>query len=317
MTVTPQHVVAPASVALVPVLRRAAVRAARAPSVHNTQPWRFVVRADHLELHIDRARQVPAYDPLGRQLLMSCGCALFNMRVALAHAGFGSDVVLLPAPGRPQILATVAPVEAGAPLGDLGALDAVIETRRTNRGDFTSGLDATTRHGLVRAAALEDALLVPVGDGGRATFCELTLLAHRMHNADPAYRAELRAWTVSEPDRVDGVPGGRTAFTQLAGADQRPAEGPADLLVLCSEADDLPAWVRAGEALERVLLEAAALGLATRPMTPVIEIPDLRSRLRTELGLPLHPQLVLQVGHAPRGVMTRRRRLVDVITQGS
>ena len=312
---TQEHMAARDLAGLAPVLRRAAVRAARAPSVHNTQPWRFVLRADHLELHADWTRQLPAYDPLGRQLLMSCACALLNMRAALAAGGYAADVAVFPDPGRSQLLATVTPVRSRAADAELGRLDPAIDTRHTNRAAFTAGLDSVSRDALLAAAAAEGALLVPAGDGTAAVFEELNMLAQRRHNADPAHRVELRAWTVPDADRRDGIPGGRSAFTQFLVHD-RPGEGAPDLLVLCTLRDDRLAWIEAGEALERVLLGAAARGLAARTLTQIIEIPEFRARLSAELGLRAAPQAVLQVGHAPPGAGTRRRRLVDVITPG-
>src|SRR5690554_3741335 len=94
------------TVAEVPnALRRAVVRATRAPSVHNTQPWRFVRRDDVLEVYADWTRRLRVLDPSGRQLLLSCGCAVFNARVALAEAGFTSEVERFPAPDRSELVA--------------------------------------------------------------------------------------------------------------------------------------------------------------------------------------------------------------------
>jgi len=86
-------------------LRRAAAQATLAASVHNTQPWRLVVAAGTLEIHADWTRKLSVLDPSGRQLLISCGCALFNARVALAAAGYQADVERFPDPSRPDLLA--------------------------------------------------------------------------------------------------------------------------------------------------------------------------------------------------------------------
>jgi hypothetical protein len=66
------------------LFRKAVERASRAPSIHNTQPWHFVVRPDILEMYDESDRQLRALDPTGRQMVISCGCALFNARVGLA-----------------------------------------------------------------------------------------------------------------------------------------------------------------------------------------------------------------------------------------
>jgi nitroreductase len=117
-------------------MRHAALRATLAPSVHNTQPWRYVITRGSLELYADETRRLRVLDPRGRQLLISCGCALFNARVALAAAGYDAKVERLPDATRPELLARVTlPAEAAGwvPIGDL---DAAIEQRRTNRRRF-------------------------------------------------------------------------------------------------------------------------------------------------------------------------------------
>jgi hypothetical protein len=310
-----------------PILCRAAVHGSRAPSVHNTQPWQFVLRGGVLELYADWSRHVPASDPQGRQLLMSGGCALLNVRATFAAAGYAVETQRFPDPCRPHLLATVAVVDDERPDAALGRLEAAIDIRRTYRGIFTGGpLDPSGMGWLVDAAHAEQAKLIPAPDAAcRAAFDELTATAQQIRNADPVYRAELRAWTSPERMRLDGVPG---ALAALEGSHYRRAavgspaaslyDGPAapGCLALCTGRDDEAAWLRAGEALERVLLEIASRGLAARPMTQVIEVPRLRAQLNA-FGLgALHPQVVVLVGQAPAvPLTTRRRRLVDVIRE--
>ena len=106
------------------VLRRAAARAILAPSVHNSQPWQFRLGTDHLDLLADPGRQLQVLDPLGRQLTISCGCALFNTRAAVAAEGLDATVVRLPDPDQPELLARVTVTPASAPDGaTLAALD--------------------------------------------------------------------------------------------------------------------------------------------------------------------------------------------------
>ena len=112
-------------------MRTAVIRATMAPSVHSTQPWRFVTARGSLELYADRTRRLTVLDPRGRQLLISCGCALFNARVALAAAGYDAKVERFPDPTRMALLARITlPAEADecVPIRDL---DSAIEQRRT------------------------------------------------------------------------------------------------------------------------------------------------------------------------------------------
>jgi hypothetical protein len=317
-------------------LRRAAVRATRAPSVHNTQPWQFLLSATSLEIVADLSRQLQVLDPRGRQLLMSCGCAVFNARVAVAASGVAADVQRFPDPLRSTLLARIVADPARRSDGDgtIAHLDPAIDARQTNRQEFTGGeVPPALVDVLVEAAAAEGCELVAVvKDEHRLALAELSRLADRTQNADPAYQAELRQWTSDDPGRVDGVPS--TSVPRTAGARRGAlplrdfglngaAELPAHLhesaarcvLILGTDQDGPAAWLRAGEALERVLLEIARAGYAASPLNQVIEVPRTHEALRTDLGLAMHPHIVLRVGRAAAVPATRRRRLVDVITE--
>src|SRR3978361_204080 len=89
------------------VLRRAAVRATRAPSVHNTQPWRFHTSLGDWQRFPPASRQLQALDPTGRQLVISCGCALMNARLSIAAQGLAADVERFPEPGQPEVFARI------------------------------------------------------------------------------------------------------------------------------------------------------------------------------------------------------------------
>jgi hypothetical protein len=303
-----------------------------APSVHNTQPWRFVLTSGGLDCRVDQSRQLAVLDPTARQLYLSAGTALFNARVSLAASGCPSTVQRFPHPGQSDL---VARVEVG---GDtaidpaLAPLNAVVELRQTNRRRFAEDpvpvdLVAT----LVRAAAAEGALLHPVVKrADRDTLARLSQKADAEQIASPAYRAELRTWTSNDPTRLDGVRAAAVPHVDGTAGDDVPirdfdSQGagwlPADtrstanqcLLVLGTEADTPPAWLRAGEALERVWLEITRAGFVASLFTQVIEVAALRVQLRDQLHLGMYPHLVIRVGRAPVTAATMRRRVSDVL----
>lgn len=316
-------------------LRRAAVRATRAPSVHNTQPWRFVLRDGWLEIRADPSRRLLVLDPAGRQLLVSCGCAVFNARVALAADGMPVRVERYPDVGRLDLVAkltAVAPGTSGSVDGAIAHLDPAIDVRQSNRRRFDDDQvpdDVVAR--LIAAARAEGAHLFAVTrPDHRRAVAGLSQQADEIENATPGYRAELRRWTTDDPNRVDGVPA--FAVPRMAGRsvdevpirdfDSRGSGGlPAEtrssaeqrLFLLGTNSDNPGAWIAAGEALERVLLEAAHHGYTASLFTQVIEVPRTRALLRAELGLAGYPHVLLRVGRALRTPATRRRRLVEVI----
>ncbi|MDT4891403.1 MAG: hypothetical protein QOE97_438 [Pseudonocardiales bacterium] len=316
-------------------VRRAAVRATRAPSIHNTQPWELVIDGNTIELRADPTRRLPVLDPHGRQLLLSCGCALFNARAALAAAGRAVTIARLPDRSDPNVLARIVVHEAGEGTieQDIARLDPAIDVRRTNRRQFASD---HVPAGLVQAFLAQGrAEGAEVGSverpEDRVAVAVLAQRADAIENADPAYRAELRAWTSDDPGRDDGVPAFAVPHVDGAAHDDVPirdfdARGTGGLpsathssleqalLLIGSLEDSRLAWLRTGEALERVLLEIATHGYTAGFLTQAIEVTQTNVLLRQELRLRMHPHVLLRVGLAEATPPTRRRRLVDVLS---
>jgi hypothetical protein len=311
---------------------QAAGRAILAPSIHNTQPWRFVITRGSLELHADPHRQLRVLDPRGRQLMISCGCALFNARVALAAAGYDAVVERFPDPAQPNLLARVTlPVETSHG-STISHLNAAIDRRRTNRRPFfTRAVPPDVLQLLGAAASAEAAELFTIDrPEHRLATARLSRQADTAELTDPAYRAELRAWTTTDPHRGDGVLASTVAHVDAGASGDLPLRDfdtsgrgwlPVDtrsdhdqcLLVLGTLDDDRMAWLRAGEALERVWLELTRLGYVASLLTQVVEVAQTHELLRLELGLTMHPHLLMRVGQAPDTPSSPRRALIDVI----
>lgn len=315
-------------------LRRAAIRATLAPSVHNTQPWRFDLRSTELDIVADRSRQLPVLDPTGRQLTISIGCALFNARVALAAGQLSTEVARFPADAPVDVVARLS-IASGAPSQDpIRSYEPVLEQRQTNRRQFADeAVPPDIVAALVAAAAAEDAVLFPVrGEDDRLALTRLSQQADEIEMLDPAYRAELRAWTSADANRTDGVPATTVRHVDGTAQDDIPMRdfdttgtgklrgGTTSsrhqcLLLLGTRADDRLGWLRAGEALERVLLEITRRGFAASPLTQVVEVASTRSAMRSELRLDWWPHILLRVGRAPVAPASRRRRLVEVLNE--
>jgi len=316
------------------LLRQAAAAALLAPSVHNTQPWRFVLAEDVLEIHADRSRQLQVADPTGRQLTISCGCALLNARAWLAAQNYDAINQRLPAPDRPDLLATVSlPAEKSAWL-PLASLEPHIPRRHSNRQRFLeTSVPPSLLYDLARAVEQEGAWSSRVQQPAhRLSVAILSQQADAVENADPRYQQELRAWTTDDPKRADGVPAMAVPYVSSeVGSDELPIRnfdthgigwlsaedrlGAQEcLLVLTTTDDDQLSWLRAGEALQRLWLEATRVDFALSLFTQVMELPDIRTRLRTELGLDGYPHLLLRIGRAAQAPASGRRRLEDVLS---
>ncbi len=325
-----------------PVLLSLVERATLAPSVRNTQPWRWVVAADGtaLELTADPERSLPVADPLGRELVMSCGAALLTFRVAAAHTRVGVDVDLLPDPLRPDVLARVRVAEHATDV-EFAALDDVVPRRRTWRGPMRAEpVPAALRTRLAAEAHAEGAVLLEVPTGSRDAVARLVAGADAAHGTDRRWRAEQARW-VRPRRRRDGVrtPAAAVVPTRLAaryldlggyvGAQDAALVRAAPLLaVVATSGDGTASWLAAGQALQRVMLVAAEHGLCVGFANSVCEDPDRRTALAGLLGGP-HPQAVLRIGRRPGSVVRavrgsreqvlrraarRRRPVEDVVT---
>jgi len=313
-------------------LRRAADAARLAPSIHNTQPWRFRITAAGLDLVLDHRRTLCVIDPEGREAVISCGAALLNARAALARDGFPTRVRRLPHGQSNPVLAHLEIGDGDEPESDLARLEPAIRFRSTNRRAFDDRrppMETIARW--CAAAAKEDSILVEVQQPHRRVVAALSRRADALETADPAYRAELLAWTGTRRGRDDGVPDcaippsdsrapGGLALRDFDahGTGSLAADVAADsdptLLVLGSTVDDPLAWLRVGEALERLLLDMAAYGWSASPLSQALEMPPIRDALVRELGLTFHPQLLIRVGRAlAQPAVTPRRPLNEAL----
>ncbi|GAB2971353.1 nitroreductase [Amycolatopsis acidiphila] len=309
MTIIP----AQAASLVVPALEAAV----RAPSPHNTQPWRFELAEDRIEVLLDPERVLAVADADGREARLACGAAVLNIQLALRAAGQACAVRLLPDRARPAHLATVWLQGPCQVTPEDRAFARAVSFRRSNRRPFTDRpVPVWIRDALVRAASLEGAALVLVERGRDLDeLARLLRRAEHLQNEDPAFQAELRRWTAAGGRRDDGVPlaagGPRPAAAGLLTPRHHP-EGPAGreplVAVLCSFADTPLAQLRTGQAMQRVLLTGTTAGVSASFLSQPVEVPATREPLRGLLGGQAHPQAVLRFGYGFAAPATPRRR---------
>ncbi|WP_324787706.1 Acg family FMN-binding oxidoreductase [Streptomyces sp. H51] len=314
----------------------AAVHLARAaslaPSPHNSQPWFFVEEGyDHgFEVHADATRRMLLSDPDGREMVIACGAALFNARMAVRHLGFKPAVELLPDPADPAFLAHVG-FAAHAPVSaEEAALAGAMVLRHTHRGPFAAEslprefLDELSEHARAEGADFQ------VIDGPE----ELELLARLVRTAEDCHRADpVHAAEVARRVGPDRVPAEACRYhpdcTLLAGRDylylsrryvvpaRRRASGTGTVAVLSTARDGRQDWLRSGQALQRVLLSAAARGVTAAFHTQPLELPELRAQVRRHLTAGHFPQVVLRLGRTGQRWVTSRRPATRVLVRDS
>jgi len=324
------------------IARYVVAEAVWAPSVNNTQPWRFTLDGEQISLHADPGRRLAVADPDGREMMISCGAALFNVRLALRSLGYIPETHVRPEPGQPgqpgqpALVARVSWRPGVAADEFERRLFARIRARRTHRGAFDPeplppDLLAALRTAAVREGA---ALRIVADDGRRAALAAAVQSAEHELSRDGERLRELARWTPA-PGRAcrDGVPAtsypARAEHTEpyfpgrdfarghgwgvppLSPATSHRAAGVAGLLT--TAADRPLDWVNAGQALQRILLTASVCGAAVALHSQPFELPMLREFIRTQLSDGAHPHLVLRIGLVIQAAASVRRDPGDVL----
>lgn len=311
------------------VITRLIGAAILAPSPHNSQPWIFRVRGRCIGVIADRTRALPANDPDDRELTSSCGCALFNMRVAAAHAGLGTRVHGPSVACDPDCLARLEILPDTTPDAALAALHDTLAQRRTYRRIFAARpVAVATLDALAAAAAGEQAWLhILRGDSQRRLAAELIAEGDDTQWADPAWRRELAAW-MHPRRRGDGLvlPGLAVPLAQavvrtfdighgVAARDVQLAAASPVLAVLGTRGDDPASRAEAGQALQRILLTACRHGLQASFLNQPIEVAPLRMRLLQAIAQTGYPQMLLRLGHPEIDLPATPRRPLDEVIE--
>jgi len=312
-----------------------------APSVHNTQPWRFGAqsfgeRSGEISLAADPDRRLAVADPQGREMLISCGGALFTARLALRYRGYVPETELMPDPDRPMLIARLRWDERVPPAEYECELYHQVLCRRTHRGGFEAGeLPAQLLSALAQDVARHGAVLrIVTDDGQRTAISAVVDAAESLLRLDTARSLELARWAPAPgSSRSDGVQTGAYPalpegtvpsflgrdYAQGRGWGDVPAAPPpaplqAGVVCLLTTARDEPAdWVNAGQALQRLLLDAASCGVAAAIHTQPLELPQLRELIRTHLAGGCYPQMIIRLGVTGQTRVSVRRPVQEVL----
>jgi nitroreductase len=294
------------------VLANAAALAGYAPSIHNSQPWRWRVSDGVLNLFAVPSRQLAVTDPEGRLALLSCGVALHHARTALAAEGRQVEVTLLPDPADPAWLAQLRLTDRTPVTAEAVRLVQTIRVRHTDRRPVTgTPLSLGELEAVLRAVDAEGARLHILRPDQVLELAAAVSRAQQAEAADEAWQAELAYWTGGARPEGTGVPD--TAIPQqppqttVPGRDfGHPGTLPvsaehdkgATFAILYGEQDSPENWVRAGEALSAAWLTATEKGISVLPLSATIEVPVTRFTLRRLLADLGEPYLVLRLGRA-------------------
>jgi nitroreductase len=319
-----------------------------APSILNTQPWSFRIEDETIVLRADRSRKLPITDPSGRELTISCGAALLNLRVAARSLGYDNAVRIFPDNARPDLMAGVSFLGGADPAQDAPLREAIAK-RRTNRSGF-------------EPREIPAELLSEMQEAARQEGCSMRFLTaadEKQHVAgivveaedallgNEAFRAEMSRWVdrriSAEQDNeaqqrlgllgvgaTGHTPGSRfpqdlvvpmaTAAARAFPRLDEPAMARRDRIastpvlgLLATKHDGPEAWIAAGQGLQRALLVAARDGASSGYLSAAVEVESLRPRIGEAFAVKDSPQVLLRLGYGGSIHPTPRRPVRDVI----
>ncbi|MFI2332833.1 Acg family FMN-binding oxidoreductase [Nocardia rhamnosiphila] len=305
-------------------------RACRAPSLHNSQPWRWRWDGSTLELFVDAERLLPGTDPLNRQGILACGALLDHALVAWAAAGWEVRVNRFPEPPVRANLAALSFAGRREPF-EIDVLSAAaIDSRYTDRSPMAApGGWAELEPVLQSLCRHRDTALHVVDPRLRAELDGLSRTTAKLRRHDPRYQTELLWWAGAGTHGGAGIPAGRLPSAELSAqvpvnrsfpvgalgaADEDVPPDDAMIVVLSSRDDTVESLLWCGEALSAVLLECTVENLSTCVLTHVTELASARARV-AELAGPRFPQMLVRLGRslAPPPPRTPRRDTDEVL----
>ncbi|MDN3358264.1 hypothetical protein [Actinomadura sp. DC4] len=302
-----------------------------APSVYDTQPWWFGTRGSTVTLHADAERRLEVADPDGREMFISCGAALYTLRLGVRALGRTPEVRMLSDRRRPGLIADVGVGVEQPVTAEERQMYAQVARRHTHSGGFRpGGMPIGLLQALRTHAYSEQVCLRIVADPRtRIALAALTEAAEQVQRQNPAYVAEAARWTQdahrTAGEREETCPSesahlnadfagcdfARGQGWGPAGSAQRDATGV--VAILLTDGDERSDWLCAGQALQRILLCAAEYEVSAAFHGQALEVPELREFVRNRFCDGAHPQVIMRLGVAHPGAV---RRSVTELTRG-
>ncbi|MGB7347233.1 MAG: hypothetical protein WBD20_23625 [Pirellulaceae bacterium] len=307
-----------------------------APSSHNTQPWLFRINCGEVELLADHRRACPVVDPNNRELTISCGAALYHLKLAMNCDSLATQVRILPPSDDKHLIARVRVAGPRSSTADEQELLKAIPRRRTNRFPFSQQeVDPDLQAEWINDVKSEHAWIHLIhSDREKHAVADLVTEGDRRQASDKLFRRELAKWIHSNTSsRRDGMPGYAQGVSDFAShfgwlvvrtfdwgdgqaaKDRQLAEGSPLLAVIGTDSDTPADWIACGQALAKMSLRAASWSVDASYLNQPIEVPELRNKLSKLIGTNGYPQVLLRLGHGVEVKPTPRRSVDEVIVE--
>lgn len=266
-------------------------------------------------------------DPNDRELTISCGCALMNLRVAAAHNGLGVTYDVTPDSNDKDLLAVISFHEADISSLAEAELFQSIEGRRTYRKHFqTREVPNSILETLIEVSSVEGTWpQVIESEEKRQNISALVSEGDSIQWSNLSWRRELATWMHPYSQGEGLIVPGIVApilkviiriFDMVKGVgskDKKLADASPIFAVLGTDGDSVANWRDAGQALERILLNAYSNGLQASYLNQPIEVVSLRTKLQNLLDRGCFPQILLRLGYPTDEIDATPRRSLDEV----
>ncbi len=307
------------------------------PFGNNTQPWLFKVENEAIYLYADRSRALPVADPDGRELIISCGTALFNLRLVLHHFGYKGEIATFGDPNNPDLLAHIQLGDTITESADEHMLFDVIPKPHPNRRKFQDWNIPQSLLSWLKVDAEEEGawLYIVKSDTARQAVAELVVQGDRLQMSNSKFRRELAEWIhLGNSNSHDSIPSYTYSVDKhfdfatpifalvmrtldlgdsFANRSRQLVTQSPVIAVLGTKSDTPIDWLNTGQALERLLLRGQAVGLAASFLNQPIQLPQLRDRLNTVIHEQGYPQILLRMGFGAEVKPAPRRKVDEVV----
>lgn len=295
-----------------------------APSTYNTQPWKFNASRDEIRLFADKTKWLEISDADQRELYVSQGTALENLLIAAGHFGYNYTVAY--PSGNASLVAVVNLTPGGMPSRDSKLFEAITADHSNQKPHDSNVIPESTMQALQNASVERDVYLTLTRDEkSKNEFRDHIMSADKILFANPNYKSELGHWLGRGTMGPSGI---QAVLAQLqvlfldisndqAKKDSELVNRSSILGIISSDRNDRVSQIRAGQLLERILLEAAAMGIGLQSMSQALEVPQTKANLSEMLPQGSgNPQYVFVLGYdLPVYEHTPRTPLKDSIVQ--
>ena len=281
-----------------------------APSGHNTQPWKFSVSEDEIQVFADKTRWLRVCDPNQASLHIGVGCALENLLIAAEHFGYEHRVVYFPEAGHEELVAIVKLTPGGqpSPFRDASLFHA-ITARHTSRSTYNRRPLSKQNSNRLQQCCIEPGIWLDMIDDleSRRKVKDLLIRGHTIMMRDRAFRAETGYWVGQGIFNMPRLIARLVQFTfpyvnpsiALTMMDSRLVMSAPLVAVLSSTVNDRESQAKVGQVFERVCLAATMLGIRVQPMSATVDVSETKAQMTKLLPNPDGvPQHVFRLGYA-------------------